>query len=47
MIGLIILFFVIAFFLFAGAALRMSDKEFIEKSTKSFVRFVEQWYKKK
>ena len=41
------IFFLIAFFLWVGASLRMSDKEFIEQSTKSFARGVEQWYKKK
>lgn len=40
-------FFLIVFFLWVGASLRMSDEEFIEKSRKSFERGVEQWYKKK
>ncbi len=46
MICLIILLFLIVFFLCIGASLRMSDEEFIEKFTKSFVRGVEEWYKK-
>ena len=47
MIGLIIVLCLIAFFLWVGASMRMSDKEFIEQSRKSFERGVEQWYKKK
>lgn len=47
MIGLIVLLFLIVFFLCIGASLIMSDEEFIEKSTKSFARGAEQWYKKK
>lgn len=46
MIGLTILFFLIVFFLCIGASSRMSDKEFIDKSTKSFARGAEQWYKR-
>lgn len=47
MLGLIIVLFLIAFFLWVGASLRMSDKEFIEESVKTFGRAAEQWYKKK
>ena len=46
MLGLIIVFGLIAFFLWVGTSLRMSDKEFIEQSTKSFAKGAEQWYKK-
>ena len=46
MLGLIVLLFLMAFFLCVGASSRMSDKEFIDKSTKSFARGAEQWYKR-